>query len=92
MNILFTLLSLPKDIKSSGMYLDMAMAFVKNGHDVTVIAGAGEMTTYKEEFGMRVLRVKSKPILYVKNMIQKGIGMAMLPYYFKRAYNRYLKD
>lgn len=92
MNILFTLLSLPKDIKSSGMYLDMAMAFVKNGHDVTVIAGAGEMTTYKEEFGMRVLRVKSKPILYVKNMIQKGIGMAMLPYYFKRAYNKYLKD
>jgi len=92
MNILFTLLSLPKDIKSSGMYLDMAMAFVKNGHDVTVIAGAGERTTYKEEFGMRVLRVKSKPILYVKNMIQKGIGMAMLPYYFKRAYNKYLKD
>lgn len=92
MNILFTLLSLPKDIKSSGMYLDMAMAFVKNGHDVTVIAGTGERTTYKEEFGMRVLRVKSKPILYVKNMIQKGIGMAMLPYYFKRAYNKYLKD
>lgn len=92
MKILFTLLSLPKDIKSSGMYLDMAMAFVKNGHNVTIIAGTGEMTTYKEEFGMRVLRVKSKPILYVKNMIQKGIGMAMLPYYFKRAYNKYLKD
>lgn len=83
MNILFTLLYLPKDIKSSGMYLDMALAF-KNGHNVTIIAGSDEMTTYKEEFGMMALRVKSKPILYVKNMIQKGIGMATLPYYFKR--------
>lgn len=92
MNILFTLLSYPKDIKSSGMYMDLALECVKNGHNVTVIAGTSEATTFREEFGMNVLRVKSKPILYVSNMIKKGIGMATLPYYFNRAYNKYLKN
>lgn len=92
MNILFTLLSYPKDIKSSGMYMDLALECVKNGHNVTVIAGTSEATTFREEFGMNVLRVKSKPILYVSNMIKKGIGMATLPYYFYRAYNKYLKN
>lgn len=90
MRILFVLLSLPKDIKSSNMYLDLALEFVKNGHSVSVIAGTGETTSFAEEFGMNVLRVKSKPILYVKNMIKKGIGMATLPYFFIRAYNQYL--
>ena len=92
MNILFSLLTLPKDIKASGMYLDMALEFEKNGHNVTIIAGTSEPTTCQEEFGMKVLRVKSKPVLYVKNMIQKGIGMATLPYFYKRAYNKYLKN
>lgn len=91
MNLLFTLLSLPTDLKSSGMYLDLALECVKNGHNVTVIAGTSEDTTFKDEFGMKVLRVKSLPVLYVSNMIKKGIGMATLPYYFDRAYNKYLK-
>ena len=92
MNILFTLLGLAKDLKSSGMYMDLALEFVKNGHKVTIIAGTSEQTTCQEEFGMKVLRVKSQPVLYVKNMIKKGIGMATLPYYFNRAYNKYLKN
>ena len=92
MNILFTLLTLPKDVKSSGMYMDLALECVKNGHTVTIIAGTSDETTYKEEFGMQVLRVHSKPVLYVSNMIKKGIGMATLPYYFNRAYNKYLKN
>lgn len=92
MNIFFILLYLPKDVKSSGMYMDLALECVKNGHKVTVIAGTSEDTTFQEEFGMKVLRVKSLPVLYVSNMIKKGIGMATLPYYFKRAYNKYLKN
>lgn len=92
MTILFTLLSLPKDIKSSGMYLDMAQRFAADGHKVTIIAGSDGETTFKEEFGMMVLRVHSLPILYVKNLIKKGVGMAMLPWAFKRAYKKYLKD
>jgi glycosyltransferase involved in cell wall biosynthesis len=92
MNILFSLLHFPKDIESSGMYMDLALEFVRNGHKVTVIAGTSEQTSLKDEFGIKVLRVKSRPILYVKNMLKKGIGMALLPYYFKSAYNVYLKN
>ena len=92
MNILFSLLGLAKDLKSSGMYMDLALEFVKKGHQVTIICGTDEPTTFKEEFGMKVLRVHSRPIKYVKNMIKKGIGMATLPYYFNRAYNKYLKN
>lgn len=80
MNILFVLLRLPYNKRSGDMYLDMAQVFVKNGHQVTVICGTGESTSFKEEGGMRVLRVKSKPVLYVKNMIKKGIGMFKIHY------------
>ena len=92
MNILFTLLSLAKDLKSGGMYTDLVLECVKNGHKVTVITGTEENTSFQEEFGIQVLRVHSQPIKYVKNMIKKGVGMATLPYYFKRAYNKYLKN
>lgn len=92
MNILFSLLSLPKDIQSSGMYMDLALECVRNGHKVTIIAGSGDITSFKEEFGMRVLRVKSWPVLYVNNMVKKGLGMAALPFFFLRAYNKYLKN
>lgn len=74
------------------MYMDLAREFLKKGHKVTIICGTDEPTSFKEEFGMRVLRVKSRPVLYVSNMIKKGIGMATLPCYYKRAYNEYLKE
>lgn len=74
------------------MYLDLALQFVGAGHQVTVIAGSEDETSFQDEMGMKVLRVKSMPILYVKNLIKKGIGMATLPWYFKRAYKKYLKD
>ena len=90
MKILFALLHLPKDIKSSGMYLDLALEFVKQGHNVTIIAGTGEATSYSEEFGMNVLRVHSLPVLFVKSMIKKGVGMATLPLFFFGAYKKYL--
>lgn len=91
MDLLFVLISLPKDIKSSGMYMDLALECMKNGHNVTVISGTSEATTFQEEFGLNVLRVKSKPILNV-GMIQKGIGMALLPHYYKSAYKKYLNQ
>lgn len=92
MKILFTLLRIPPNINDGGMYSDLFMEFKKNGHDVTVIGGAQDETKYYEEQGVRILRVKSMPIMYVKNVIKKGIGMALLPWYFKKAYNRYLKN
>lgn len=91
MKVLFVCLSFPFSIESSGMYMDMALEFAKNGHEVTVIAGTQGETSFKKEFGMEVLRVKSLPVLYVKNLIKKGLGMALLPYFFLRKYNKYLK-
>lgn len=92
MKILFTLLRIPANINDGGMYSDLFMEFKKNGHDVTVIGGTQDETRYYEEQGVRILKVKSMPIMYVKNVIKKGIGMALLPWYFKKAYNRYLKN
>ena len=92
MKVLFTLLRMPTDINNGGMYADLFLEFRKNGHDVTVIAGAQDETRMYEEQGIRLLKVKSMPILYVKSLIKKGIGMATLPWYFKRAYKKYLKD
>lgn len=92
MKVLFTLLHFATDVRSGGMYFDMALKFAAEGHKVTIIAGSDGETTFKEEFGMRVLRVHSQPVLYVKNLVKKGIGMATLPWYFKYAYKEYMKD
>ena len=91
MNVLFVLLSLPKSLDSGNMYLDLIMEFKNNGHNVSVITLSNTKTTFEKEFGIEVLRVKSFPILYVSNMIKKGIGMALLPYFFCIAYKKYYK-
>lgn len=90
MKVLFTLLNAPEDLSNGGMYADLIMEFKNNGHEVTVIGGSQKKTLFYSEKGIRVLRVKSMPILYVKNLIKKGIGMATLPWYMKRAYKKYL--
>lgn len=92
MKILFTLLKAPTDLKNGGMYADMIMEFKKNGHDITVIGGSQDETKFYENNGIRILAVKSLPVVYVKNLIRKGIGMATLPWYFKSAYKKYLKN
>lgn len=89
MKILFALINIPNNISNSGMYGDLMLEFKKNGHDITVICGSQENTMLYVENGIRILRVKSLPILYVKNLIRKGIGMATLPWFFKFAYSRY---
>lgn len=92
MKILFTLLRTPLDLFNSGMYADLIMEFQRNGHDVTIIGGSQDETKLYNEEGIRILRVKSMPIVYVKNLIKKGIGMATLPWYFKFAYKKYFRD
>ena len=92
MKVLFTLLRMPANINDGGMYADLFMEFKKNGHEVTVIAGSQDNTRMYEERGVRLLKVKSMPVLYVKNLIKKGVGMATLPWFFKRAYKKYLKN
>lgn len=92
MKILFALLHISSDLSNSGMYEDLVMQFRNEGHDVSVIAGSTEETRFTNNNGIRVLRVKSLPILGVKNLIHKGIGMATLPMFFKFAYKKYFRN
>lgn len=91
MNVLFVLLHLPNTLDSGNMYLDLIMEFRDDGHNVSIITSSDTKTTFGEEFGVEVLRVKSLPILYVSNVIQKGIGMALMPFFFSMAYKKYYK-
>lgn len=93
MNILFVLLELPAESKSSGMYGNLAEVFQRKGHNVTIIAPDVDhaKTLSAAERGMRVVRVASKETQGIGNMFQKGIALATLPYYFKKAYKKYLE-
>ena len=91
MKILFVLLQMSEG-KNSGMYVDLAEIYRDNGHDVTIIApDEAHAKTYEgTERVMRVVRVASKETQGVASMFQKGIALATLPYYFKKAYKKYL--
>ena len=92
MKILFVLLGLSPENKDGGMYRNLARQFQKNGHEVTIIApDVNHAKTYvATETGMRVVRVASKETQGVASMYKKGIALASLPHYFKRAYKKYL--
>lgn len=94
MKILFLLLELSPDTTASAMYPDLMEELKNHGHEITVVAPSvnGAETTLQTERGLQVLRVKSMPIVGVHNLIKKGIGMALLPHFFKKAYKKYLGD
>ncbi|MBR6243976.1 glycosyltransferase family 4 protein [bacterium] len=76
------------------MYPDLMEELKKHGHEITVIAPSvnSATTTLQTEHRFQVLRVKSIPIVGVHNLIKKGIGMALLPHFFKKAYKKYLNN
>ncbi len=92
MRFLFVLLGLPSEKKDGGMYGNLAEQFHKNGHEVTLIAPdeAHAKTYMGVERGMQVVRVASKETQGVANMFKKGVALATLPHYFKKAYKQYL--
>ena len=93
MKILFLMLQLAPEGKGGGMYENLAEEFAKHGHNVTVIApDVNHAKTFiGTERGLRVLRVGSMATQGVKNMIKKGIALALLPHSFKKAYDKHLK-
>lgn len=93
MKILFVMLQMGEEGQGGGMYVDLAQEFVRNGHELTVMApDNGHSKTYcRNERGMRVVRVNSKRTQGEPNMIKKGVAMALLPTYFKMAYKKHLK-
>ena len=94
MKILFLMLGLPPEGKSGGMYADLAAEFVKNGHELTVMAPDVNHSScfMSQERGMRVVRVASKETQGVPSMFRKGIALATLEYYFKKGYKKFLKN
>ncbi len=93
MKILFLLLHLDENEKSSSMYTDLIEEFRDNGHDITIMAPSHNNKTYiTKERGVEVLRVKSRESLGISNMIKKGIALALLPFYYKKAFNKYLSN
>ncbi len=92
MRILFVLLGLASEDKDGGMYGNLAERFSNNGHEVTIIAP--DLNHVKAscgtERGMRVVRVASKETQGVESMYKKGVALATLPYYFKKAYKKHL--
>lgn len=93
MKLLFLMLSMPPEDKGGGMYVDLAEEFVRNGHDVTVMApDVNHKDCFlSKERGMRVIRVASKETQGIHNMVKKGIALATLEPYYKKGYKKYLQ-
>lgn len=93
MKVLFLMLHMPNDNGSGGMYVDLAQEMQQQGYGVTIMAPDNNYAKsyITKERGMRVVRVKSRRTLGEPNMIKKGIGLALLPRYFKSAFNKFLK-
>ena len=87
------MLQMPDENGGSGMYVDLCEEMQANGHDVIVMApdNAFSKTYLHAERGMRVLRIKCRKILGEKNMVKKGVGLAMMPYYYRRAYKKFIR-
>lgn len=82
-------------VAGSGIYTDLMRKFLKEGHQVTVVAPRerrlGEFTSLKEVDGVRLLGVRTLN-LQKTNVVEKGIGQVLVETQFKRAINKYLKD
>lgn len=77
------------------LYTELAEEFLKHGHKVYVITllekKYNEETSYKNEYGLNVLRLRCGNMFNV-NMFTKGITTVSIPYKFKKAINRYFND
>lgn len=93
MKLLFVLLTLPDNIKSGGMYMDLIDEFKRKGHNITIIASKNSRSQpeFENVDGIKTARVDSLPTQNVKNMIKKGFALASLPWYFKKIYKKYFK-
>ena len=81
------MLDLPNNIKSSNLYLDLAIEFQEHGHEVYAIAPAksDQKTNLYQEKGINVLRVKTLKQIGVESVFKKGIAQLLLPYQYKLA-------
>lgn len=83
---------MPADENSSNLYLDLALEFSRNNHQVYVIAPAlnNKKTELSIERGINVLRVKANKQIGIKSVLKKGWAQFLLPYQYKTAYLKHL--
>lgn len=76
------------------MYSDMVNVFHQNGHKVFPIAPTNcdeDKSFISKEIGIDVLRVKTMDV-FNKDKFKKGFANVLLPYQFKKSYNKYWKN
>ncbi len=95
MNILYISTVFPKEKESSTIYTDLAEELVERGHIVTALVAEErkktKRTTVSTERGCKVLRVRTGN-MYDVNILEKGISIITLEYFFKRALAKYLRE
>ena len=95
MNVLFLTISRIFDLEQRGIYPDLLREFVKNSHNVTVVAPAerrfNEETNFKKYDAYNVLRVKIGN-MQKTNVIEKGITTITLESQFLSAIKKYCSD
>ncbi|MDH3698771.1 MAG: glycosyltransferase family 4 protein [Flavobacteriaceae bacterium] len=85
--VVFLALNYSNATSEPGMYPDLMINFLKNGHDVWVVAPSiddKKKASLSKEAGINVLRVPTLK-LFGSGLIQKGISNILLPYQFKNA-------
>ena len=92
MKLLFITIGAVYDFGNSGVYTDLLKKFALEGHEVYV-AGAvekrtGKKTSLSEEYGIKVLRIKTGNITKT-NLLEKGISTLTIGYLYSRAIKKY---
>lgn len=93
MNVIMLLMDLPYGDGNSNLYLDLAKEFYINHNNIYIIAprSCNQSEGLSIENNINVLRTKTLKQTNIKNVFIKGFAQVLLPYQFKRAYNKYLK-
>lgn len=93
MNILFVFFAL-SHLSESSMYSDLVNEFKQNGHNVfpmapsTVESSSSYLSLENE---IEVLRIHTMNV-FTENIIRKGVANVLLPYQYKKAFNRFWSE
>lgn len=95
MNVLLLSIGNLKDVRQHEIYTDLLREFRDRGHSVYAISTyerrVNKETEFKEEFGIKMLRVKIGNITKC-GTLEKGISTVTLQSEFKKAIKKYLSD
>ena len=95
MNILFLTIGRIENVEDRSIYLDLLRTFRDQGHIVYCVSPnerrTGRETSYTEESGLHVLRVKIGNIKKC-NIIEKGLSTVLIESQYKAAVQKYLSD